>query len=159
MEAKQLRPGHTLLWTDPGGTFTKVIRLVERPDLSVEAFATIGDAGDQHRCLLDDLQFIKTNSVVEMSTGHMRKEDDDRLRASIRRNDRGERDNSALPMLAENDYGWMVWIDQSSEEEAKVGGMSKEFRAVIRFAQKLNFDWVRFDRDGDHIDGLPVFDW
>lgn len=37
--------------------------------------------------------------------------------------------------------------------------LSPGFIAAIEFAHGLGFRWLRFDRDGDAIDGIPSYDW
>lgn len=35
----------------------------------------------------------------------------------------------------------------------------QDLRVCLRWANKLGFEWVRFDSAGSQVEGLPVYDW
>lgn len=53
-------------------------------------------------------------------------------------------------------HGWMVWADTDAEDWSDD---APELLHVLRSAHAAGFDWVRFDCDGDTIDGLPTWEW
>lgn len=56
------------------------------------------------------------------------------------------------------EYGWFVYcVDENSGTDEYV--YPDDLWGVMCFARKHGFYWVRFDRDGDCIDGLPTYDW
>jgi len=45
------------------------------------------------------------------------------------------------------------------EEGPEEGVMPEALLACLKWAGAHGFDWLRFDRDADEVDGLPTFDW
>lgn len=86
---------------------------------------------------------------LDASTAHMTKADADKLQ--IR----------AIICDPHDEYGYWVHVceDPADEISLKVAGMSAEFRGVITYARTHACNWVLFDRDAEHIPGLPVFNW
>jgi len=86
--------------------------------------------------------------VLDISTGHMTREDSERLFA----------ESEDLTAYELGEYGWLVYvgeIDDNWPEE----NWSGAFRNVLQAAKGLGCDYVRFDRDGREYEGLPTFDW
>lgn len=86
---------------------------------------------------------------LDASTAHMKK--GDAVKLKIR----------AIICDPRGEYGWWVHVsdDPADEISLKVAGMSAEFIGVITYARAHGCNWVLFDRDADHIPGLPVFNW
>lgn len=62
---------------------------------------------------------------------------------------------------AHGEYGWWVHVSDDPADDIKTlaHGMSRAFIGVIRHARANGCNWVLFDRDADHIPGLPTFNW
>ena len=89
--------------------------------------------------------------VLDVSTGHMTKADNDKLTAW--------RDAAGGPPFYElAEYGWLVYpgeLHDNWEDE----GLSEAFIKVLKTAQELGCDYVRFDRDGKEYEEFEHFDW
>lgn len=88
--------------------------------------------------------------VLDISTGHMTKEDAEKL--SLNDPDK----TLGLPSYELDEYGWLVYIGEMEDNWAN---MSPEFNKVLTLANDLGCDYVRFDRDGREYPELPSFDW
>lgn len=60
---------------------------------------------------------------------------------------------------SKGEYGWMVYVpsEMPSREERHL--IPDDLWAVMVKAHSLGCDWIMFDRDGDTMEGLDVFDW
>lgn len=84
--------------------------------------------------------------VVVLSTGHLREET---MVALV--NSRPDSDFVyTVPMP---DGGVMVFTDSVGEDEPE------ELLAAVEWAEGRGYDWVRFDRDGDTVESLELFEW
>ena len=105
------------------------------------------------------MTFAEQQRVAVVSTAHIRREDDERLRAMA--HDHRLHDDTRF-IVAEYHGGYLVRVfdnpAQEAEEAAKPG-LSEEAQALIRLAAEEGFHWLRLDRDGPEIGGLPTFDW
>lgn len=90
--------------------------------------------------------------VLDISTGHMTKEDSERLTAAVIKGD--------VPVYELSEYGWLIYVGELEENWPAEDGWSTEFRQVLREAQtEHSCDYVRFDRDGREYDEFRRFDW
>lgn len=85
-----------------------------------------------------------------ISTAHIKKESFD----SLSSNPLGFDQESGLFVLPAPD-GLMVYASDIEE----INDLPDELQACLTWSITHGFEWLRFDRDGDRIDGLPVFDW
>lgn len=53
-------------------------------------------------------------------------------------------------------YGEGLFVYVQSEDTE---GQPIELTHIFAWARELSYTWVRIDADGDHVDGLPVYDW
>lgn len=87
--------------------------------------------------------------VLDCSTGHMTKEDAQKL---------GD-DNNMVPSYELEEYGWLVYSEGWTDDPSQYEGMSPAFIKVLEWANELECNYVRFDRDGYTYDTLPMFEW
>lgn len=78
------------------------------------------------------------NKYLDISTGHLT---DETLR------------NLAHHVISEYDYGCFIFVPDEIDDECP-----PDLIAVIEYAKKEGCTIIRFDRDGDEIDALPIFD-
>lgn len=61
------------------------------------------------------------------------------------------------------EYGWFVHVSTdwgfSSPEEPLHQDVPEDLKRVLEYAARAGADWIMFDRDGEHNDELPVYDW
>jgi hypothetical protein len=105
---------------------------------------------------------IKT--VLDIGIGHITEKDSKLLRRHVG-------DDEDFPVaIMEYQYGFLIsaWHHSDSREPEEVEefekdflevGFSKEFLALIKLACGEGCNWLQLDRDGDTVDGLPVFKW
>lgn len=55
------------------------------------------------------------------------------------------------------EYGFMIWVP--SDKKTIIGKPSDGLSAILNYAQSQGCAYVMFDRDGDVIEGLPVYNW
>lgn len=87
--------------------------------------------------------------VLDISTRHLAKEDNERLEAAK---------NGPTLFYELQEYGWLVFVGEVDENWPEEDWGS-DFRNVLKLAQALECDYVRFDRDGREYDELPKFEW
>lgn len=61
-----------------------------------------------------------------------------------------------LSIFAKGEYGWFIFV---ARDDDSMGGAPPDLAACIAKARALGCDWLCLDRDGDELDGLPVYDW
>lgn len=83
---------------------------------------------------------------LDLSTGHVSKETAEWL-------DENPKD---LIMYPKGEYGWIVYAMQ---EELKSYNYPKDLVKVIKYAKKNGCVWIMFDRDGDQVDKLKLYNW
>jgi len=44
------------------------------------------------------------------------------------------------------------------EEEAIDGTLPDDLLAVVNYASREGFDWIKFDADGERYDKLPIYE-
>jgi len=88
--------------------------------------------------------------VLDVSTGHMTKEDSWGLEANSH--------NGPAPVYELGEYGWLVYVGEL-EDNWPGEDWSPAFINVMRTAKELKCDYVRFDRDGREYPELQKFDW
>jgi hypothetical protein len=107
---------------------------------------------------------IETLKVLVISTAHITKEDGKQLEG--RSYVPGEKPTTYITP-ATDEYGHWLWAgdctDAGSCEErcatAEDEGYSSYFTDVLRFAQKNQCTYIRFDVDGPKYKGLGVLKW
>ncbi|WP_049098125.1 hypothetical protein [Burkholderia cepacia] len=62
----------------------------------------------------------------------------------------------ANPWTAVAPYSEGLFVYVQSED---MDGQPLELSHIFAWARKLNYQWVRIDADGDHVDGLPIYEW
>jgi hypothetical protein len=55
-------------------------------------------------------------------------------------------------------YGFGCWVRPSAEDLDYVNA-PEDLEVVLKFAQRYDCRWVRFDTDGPRIPGLPLYSW
>lgn len=89
--------------------------------------------------------------VLDISTGHLTKEDAERL---------GNESNKGLaPVYELHEYGWLVYVGEIEDNWQNEPEMSEHFVKVLETANELGCDYVRFDRDGREYPELQKFEW
>ena len=61
--------------------------------------------------------------------------------------------------VVEHAYGWIVFVlDDLSAQEAEA--VAPEWiRPVMAYAREHTCILINFDRDAEHVDGLPTWEW
>ena len=88
--------------------------------------------------------------VLDLSTGHLPE-------ATANAIDAG---TFPKPTMMESEYGWLFSVPELADFPELVDGLPcKAFKAVMRYAAQNDCTAVLFDRDGETLDGLELFDW
>lgn len=99
---------------------------------------------------------FKVFTVLDISTGHISKKDDDLLERS---------DNNPCPVVGyQTGYGIMVLVPDAIElpnvtNRLKRHKFSEQFIKILKFAQQRGCAYVNFDRDGPQYDDLKIYNW
>lgn len=61
-------------------------------------------------------------------------------------------------------YGYFVNVQtgdtaEAADQDAREQGMGEGFFALVAYARANGCWWINLDRDADHIDELPTFEW
>jgi hypothetical protein len=89
-------------------------------------------------------------NVLDISTGHMKLEDAERLETEAR--------EGCGPVYELHEYGFLVYVGEIYENWPPEE-MSKAFTKVLKTAKELGCEYVRFDRDGREYPELESFEW
>lgn len=60
------------------------------------------------------------------------------------------------PVIGTDEYGFVVAVP---DEEYDISHVPQDLQEVIAYARKLGCSLIRFDSDGDQVEGLPFYDW
>lgn len=85
-------------------------------------------------------------AIPVVSTGHIPAEVREKL------------DASSMPYgLYSASYpdGWFIACGENGDDDE---GLPEPLAAVLQWARKAGYEWVRLDTDGDEIDGLPTYE-
>lgn len=52
-------------------------------------------------------------------------------------------------------YGWLVYTGDMSNETT----WPDDLRTIVAFARNHSCLWIKLDRDGETVDGLPTYEW
>ncbi len=52
-------------------------------------------------------------------------------------------------------YGWFLHV---KEEEQQDGTLADDLQAVLNYASRQGFDWIKLDADGERYDELPFYE-
>lgn len=91
--------------------------------------------------------------MLSLSTAHMTKADDKRLRELFKGND---------ARVACVEQGWMVWVDSDLEDAwdwVHEERLSDRLLVALELAVALGMNWLYFDPDAPVIAGLPSGTW
>ena len=109
--------------------------------------------------------------TLDMSTSHVTAGDNDLLRdgMAIRTEHGGNDAYESLEMDLPTGYampyfgGWLirVMLEEDPDAPALLAeiGFSQAFLNLLALCRVRGFGYLRLDRDGDTIEGLPTFDW
>ena len=89
--------------------------------------------------------------VLDISTGHMTKEDNQRLQNA-------NSNNMAISAYELEEYGWLAYVGDI-DNNWPTEDWSTAFRTVMETAKEMGCNYVRFDRYGRDYEELPKFDW
>jgi len=92
---------------------------------------------------------IPVYPMAVISTAHITKDDG----ASLRHHRNWRMQDEWSDLLAVPPASEMDEFEASSE------GFSPEFIALMKLIREKGFEYVRFDADGDVIEGLPTIEW
>ena len=88
----------------------------------------------------------RVRTFLDLSTAHLTEET--RLRWA-----NGEFDKF-LTYVADP-YGWWLW---TGSEEGLLQQVPADIHAVVAYARNLGCDWIKFDRDAEIVNDLPVYE-
>lgn len=101
-----------------------------------------------------------TYRYADLSTCHIKSTDSEALER------RARAPLTEGPIVYQYEEGFFVWVPAGNPEllpgylrVCEAAGLSKQFRRVIAEACKQECTFVRLDRDGAKVDGLPVYSW
>ena len=97
-------------------------------------------------------------SVLDISTGHITKEDDTFIKEAIARKD------SPVPLIAYGyEEGYFVYVPQMDLDEdldvIRKSGLSVQFCKILRLAAARGLKYVQFDCDGTTYSDLKTYNW
>lgn len=104
---------------------------------------------------------------LDMSTGHVTKEDMDLLGDDAMAEIDQDGPGATVPVGVYK-YGAILFVlhyhDEPEEQEqylkeVRDAGYSEAVVTLIKLAWSLDVDMIRLDRDGEFYDGLPTFEW
>lgn len=87
-------------------------------------------------------------TVFDCSTGHMTKQDDDKLKDKI-----------CTISLYDYEYGCFVHVGDEVVEDAVQAGFSAAFINLLQIAKKAGCRFICLDGDGMKYEALPMFEW
>jgi hypothetical protein len=88
-------------------------------------------------------------SVFDCSTGHMSKQDDDKLK-----------DKECPLAVYDYEFGCFLYVACDDVVEAAIhAGFSSAFVDLIRIARKAGCKFICLDGDGTRYEDLPYFEW
>lgn len=70
-----------------------------------------------------------------------------------------EIENCGRIFYAMEEYGWMVFCGAYCGVPPEGVLLNPGAEKILEAARKHGCEWVRFDRDGDVIDGINTYDW
>lgn len=53
------------------------------------------------------------------------------------------------------DYGWFIYFGDTDKEKI----LQEDIKRIFELAQAKNCDLICIDRDGEVVDGLPIYNW
>jgi hypothetical protein len=65
-------------------------------------------------------------------------------------------ETNQLIVYKEDEYGWFIYTGFDIEE---VKSIPEDLKKLIKFAKGNDCDWLRIDRDGRLVNGLPTYNW
>jgi hypothetical protein len=96
-------------------------------------------------------------SMLNVSTGHITEAEMN----DLQRMGRGYRPDEPLWVIGDR-HGCFIQVHDELEDAAAALPNRPDYTALLRLlrlCKERDIHWLRLDADGDHIDGLPVFDW
>jgi len=92
--------------------------------------------------------------VLDISTAHMTLEDSKGLATNS-----SSAANAMAPVYELGEYGWLAYVGEIDDNWPVEDGWSEAFRTVMKTAQAMGCDYVRWDRDGRDYEELEKFNW
>lgn len=93
---------------------------------------------------------LPTQTYADISTAHITEADAKALKEMV------EHWNPALIVYELAEYGWLIYVSQFPLLNANI---SPELQHLLEAARAQGCTFLRLDRDGPVIDGLPTFEW
>jgi hypothetical protein len=92
---------------------------------------------------------MATHSYLDLSTGHLRRED-----ISL-----AESSSAAATRVVPHQYGVWIAVPEDDDEDENRRSTTPSLQACLEFARQANCSWINFDSDGDREAELPFYDW
>ena len=99
--------------------------------------------------MCDVMKYMEISKMLTISTTHISLASADLL------DTKEERMETGLVVYEKGNYGWFIHVDEFFELDAT----PEDIMNCIFVAKQNNCEWLCLDRDGETIDGLPVYDW
>lgn len=102
-----------------------------------------------------DLSCARMSTILNLSTGHLTADVAQEMTV------RGDSQwHQQLIFIENGDYGFFVHVPgRRNRSDENLTALPNCLRACIEVAQRLNADWILFDRDEDPIEALPFYSW
>jgi len=97
------------------------------------------------------------DKTLVLSTAHFT--DDDNIRLCQFAKEHAEAPDTSTHFVANLGYGYLVWVNTDGDFSEYAEDMSEAFIGTLKYAQKHDVQWLRFDRDEPEIEDLPIFAW
>jgi hypothetical protein len=101
--------------------------------------------------------------MLTLSTAHMT-EKESKLLAAMAKSHAHEPGCTAL-WVSDTGYGYLIRVNldpeyvEQQDQDIIDEDLSDGILGTVRFARYHGARWLRFDRDGDIVNGLPTWDW
>lgn len=99
---------------------------------------------------------LEIESMLTCSTGHITEQDSKMLTEFATEFASGVREIGWHVSLYPYDEGWFIW---TGGDTVHYDSLSEHANKLVALARENRCTWLRLDRDGDTIEGLPIFDW
>ena len=112
------------------------------------------EAVQRAEALLRAAKGITVESMLVASTGHITAAERDLFEDDTRH-------QAEDIVVYSNEYGFFLYLNWPSGDPPvfEQEGWSEGLQALARRAREAGCSWLKLDRDGNKVDGVPYYDW